>query len=254
MTDLTTFNVSDVLEIIGTSAVPRGAGLSVSCSGIDDLCYGCVVSSDKTFTQFLQQHKGPYNFIPFETAGTTSILLKRIAVDSELTIDLELNESHCISRNGAPSIQFVRTDPATLPRSVEIQYQDPDRAFEINTQIATYHAAPLSNGTLSVPIDFVISADQAREMAFDYLYRIWAQQVGLVFEYRDTRIEPGDVLNVTAGARVYTAVVMEQTLTRDRTSMVKAVALLASRGIIIAGGSVTASTQDDDFASFLYST
>lgn len=248
MTD--TFALSDIIEIIGGSSIPRGAGLSISCQNIDDVCFGCVVSQEKTFAQFLQQHSGPYNFQAFDRGS--SIIVKRVPVNDDLAIDLEINESECIRRNDGPSVQFVRVDPASLPRSVEIQYIGPDRAYAVNTQIATYHAAPKSCGPLSVPIDFIISADQAREMAFDYLYRLWAQQVGLVFEHPDTRIEPGDVLSVTAGTRIFQVLVQQQTLTHHRTSMVTATALLASRGITIAGGSTDAASSFDEFAAWLY--
>ncbi len=252
MSDLSTFALSDIIELIGAAAVPRGAGLNVSCENIDDEVFGCVVSTEKSFAQFLQQHRGPYNFQAFDRAST--IIVRRTLVDDDLAIDLETTEAKCIRRNEGPSVQFIRIDPASLPRAIEIQYIDPDRAYAINTQTATYHAAPKTNGPLSVPIDFVLSADQARGLAFDYLYRLWAQQVGLIFEHPDSRIEPGDVISITAGSRMFTVLVQESTLTHDRTSMVKATALLASRGITIAGGasSSAATGPVDELAAFIY--
>ncbi len=253
MADLSTFLLSDIIELIGNAAVPRGAGLDVSCDGIDDEVFGCVVSDEKTYSNFLQQHKGVYNFQILDGGAGNVITCRRVPVGDDLAVDLDIDEGDCIRRGESPHIQFVRSDPVSLPRSIEIQYSDPDRGYAISTQNATYHSAPRTNGMLSLPIDFVISADQARALAFDYLYRIWGNQIGLAFEHPDTRIEPGDVINITAGSRIYTCLVQEQTLTRDRTSMVKATALLTSRGIIIPGQTPEAgtSTATEDLGALL---
>lgn len=208
-------------------------GLNVTVEGMDDVtAFGAGISSDKTFKQFAQQHSAPYNY---QIVDGNPIRLVRRAVNDALVIDVEIAEADCIRRGKAPAVSFSRVDPSSLPLQVEIQYIDPVRNYATSTQIARHPAAPRTNTKLSVSIDFVISAQQARDMAFDLLYRLWAQQLQLGFEHPDMRIEPGDTFRLTCTKGVFVCIVVSQTLNMpQRTNSIKATILLASKGQTIA--------------------
>src|SRR5207244_1517607 len=102
---------------------------------------------------------------------------------------------------------FSRVDPATLPREVEIFYIDPDRDYATSSQVARHLSAPTTNAKISISLSLVLSATQVRKLAFDWLYRIWSQQLTLGFEHKDRRIQNGDVLQITCDQGVYVCIV-----------------------------------------------
>ncbi len=217
-----------VAETLGTDE-----GLNVSVEGMDDVtCFGAVISSDKTFKQFCQQHSAPLNY---QIVDGDPIRLVRRAVNDDLVIDVEINETECIRRSKAPAVSFSRVDPSSLPRQVEVQYIDPVRDYANSSQIARHHAAPRSNTQISVSLDLVISAQQARDIAFDLLYRLWSQQLLLAFEHPNMAIEPGDTFRLTSTKGVFICIVVGQTLNMpQRTNSIRATVLLASKGQTIA--------------------
>jgi hypothetical protein len=221
-----------------TLAAERGVNLVTE--NIDDVCFGLVISSDKSLSQFLQQHAQPYNY---EIIDGDPVRLVRREVNDDLLIDVEIDESECIRRGDAPAVTFSRIEPSALYRQVEIQHLDPDRDFAFDTQVARHTAAPLVNTTLSITLDFVISAQQARDMAFDVLYRMWAGQLGLQFEHPDLRIEPGDVITLTTTRGTFTCLVDSQTINMPaRTNSINAGVLLTSKAVSPA--TATAPTAD----------
>ncbi len=228
-----------IAETLGTDA-----GLNVSVEGMDDVtCTGAIIASDKTWKQFAQQHSAPLNF---QIVDGDPIRLVRRAVNDDLVIDFEIDEGDCIRRGSgttrSPAVSFQRVDPSSLPRQVEIQYIDAARDYATSTQVARHHAAPRSNTQISVGIDLVITAQQARDMAFDLLYRLWSQQLSLVFEHSDMRIEPGDTFRMTCAKGVFVCIVVGNTLNMpQRTNSIRATILLASKGQTIAA------QQADDF-------
>lgn len=253
----TTFNVSDVLDMLA-----QQENVNLSIEGIDDICYGLVITADKSFAQFLSQHKGPFNF---QVVDGDPIRIVRRSIDDGLTIDYTINQTACIAREGSPALQFQKTDPETIPGQIELQYMDPAREFEVTTQYAKHRyrkqgaqqaAADLTGQTgsaatntrisSSIAIDFVISADQARSMAYDYLYRLWSQQLSITFEHPDLSIEPGDTVQLTADQGVFTLLVQESTITKSKSNLIVAAVLLTSSGANIVGGVADAYVQTNN--------
>lgn len=225
-----TFPVSWVIEKLAEQE-----GLNVECENIDDVCFGMQITTDKTFLQWAQQHSLVYNY---QIVDGDPIRLVRRKVNDDLTIDFEIDESDCIRRDKTvPAVSLTRIPPTFLPRQVEIQHIDPERDFAYGTQIARHIAAPRNNPLVSIAIDFVISAQQARDMAFDVLYRLWAQQLVVLFEHKDMRIEPGDTVRLTTRRGTYTVLVTKNTLNMPtRTNTVEAAILLTTKGASIAAG------------------
>lgn len=218
------FSVAWIIEQFATEK-----GINLLTQNIDDRCFGLVVSSDKAFDQFLQQHAAVYNY---RIVDGDPVLLVRRNVNDDLSIDVEIDESECIRRGETPAVNLSRIEPSRIPRQVEIQYIDPDRDFAFDTQVARHTAAPLVNTTLSVTLDFVISSQQARDMAFDVLYRMWAQQLQIDFEHADLRIEPGDVIQLATTRGTFTCIVDSQTINMPaRTNSIKASVLLTSKAV-----------------------
>lgn len=224
-----TFPVSWVAEKLATAE-----GLNVECENIDDICYGMQITTDKTFLQWAQQHSLVYNY---QIIDGDPIRLVRRQVNDDLVMDFEIDEEDCIRRGQSPVVPFSRIPPSFLPRQVEIAHIDPARSFAVGTQIARHIAAPRQNPSISLSIDFVISAQQARDLAFDVLYRLWAQQLGLVFEHKNMRIEPGDTVRLTTRRGIYAVLVTKNTLNMpNRTNTVEASILLTTKGSSIAAG------------------
>ncbi len=222
----TTFEIGWVLETLAAQE-----GLNVTTEGIDDICYGMVISSDKSFLQVAREHSAVYNY---QIVDGDPIRLVRRAVNDALIVDVDINEVDCIRRGKAPAVSFSRFDPSSLPRQVEIQYIDPERDFATSTQVARHTGAPTTNTQISISVDFVISATQARELAFDLLYRIWGQQLSLGFEHPNCRIGPGDTIRLTTGRGVYICLVVRNTINiPSRTNTISAAILLTSKGITI---------------------
>ncbi len=245
-----TFKTFSVGWIMETLAAERGVNLVTE--NIDDVCYGMVISSDKTLWQFLTQHAAAYNY---GIVDGDPVRLVRREVNDGLSIDVEIDESECIRRGEEPAVSLSRIEPSNLPRQVEVQHMDPDRDFAFNPQYARHIAAPLVNTTLSLTLDFVISSQQARDMAFDILYRMWAGQLGLEFEHPDLRIEPGDVIELTTTRGTFICIVASQTINMPaRTNSIKAHVLLTSKAISVANAPTADPFDDnlyDDFAAWV---
>lgn len=221
-----TFSVGWILETLAAQQE-----INLQTENIDDVCFGLVISSDKTFLQVARDHSGVYNY---QIVDGDPIRLVRRAVNDSLVIDFEIDEVDCIRRGGAPTVMLSRVDPSSLPRQVEIQYIDPERDYATATQVARHTAAPRTNTQISISIDFIMSAQQARDMAFDLLYRIWGRQLALSFEHSDLRIEPGDTVRLTTGRGVFDVLVTDSTLNFPaRTNTITASILLTSKGATI---------------------
>lgn len=245
---LKTFNVGWIFEKFAAQE-----GVSLIAQGFDGIvCYGLNVSSDKDLRSFLRQHAAPYGY---QIVDGDPVRLVRREVNDDLIIDLEIDETECIRRGKAPAVRLRRVEPSDLPRQVEIQYADPDRNFAFNTQVARHTASPVVNTTLSVTLDFAISSQQARDMAFDLLYRIWGQQLALEFEHPNITVEPSDVLQVATTRGTFICLVTKQALNMPaRTNTIIAPVLLTSAATSV----VTAPTADpfnnnayDDDAAWL---
>lgn len=243
------WDVAAVIEEIGSQY-----GISLSCENIDDECFGCVIDQEKTLVQFLQQHSGPYNY---QIVDGDPVRLVRRPINDGLTVDGFISQSDCVpmSNSGATAL-FSRLDPASLPREVEIAYMDPERALNISTQVARYPGAPLNVARLSASIDFVISPDAARSMAYEWLYRIWAAQLSVSFQVPVSKniYEPGDVIAFSAtSGRAYTLLIQDSVITSQRTNMMRGTVLLTRGGFTvtggvsssITGGSILSSSSDD---------
>jgi putative tail protein len=234
------FNVSGILETIGPQY-----GLNVQCDGIDDVAYGCVITSDAPIIQFYQGEMGLYNYQIIDRIidGIPIVNLVRRPIGSNLTIDFEITEASCIQRDPSqPVITCTRTDPDSLPRRLELQYTSSDRLYATNVQDAKNPAARVTNGSLSVSTRFIIPDDTARELCFDYLFRLWANQLSVAFEHENPNIEPGDTIDlVRTNGLLLTLLVQQQTLTKERTSQVTGILLQQQTGINIAAGSVITS-------------
>lgn len=255
-TPTTTFSVATIIETLAEQD-----GHNVSCEGMDDdICFGLVISSDTSFRQFLSAHAGPYNF---RVVDGDPIRVVRRAINNNLVIDFSLVQADLVTQNGAAAITFERIDPASLPREVELQYQDPDRDFAVNTQYGRNDGAGGAPATkvkdvtfrnrvkggagaktklrLSAAINFIIDAATARTMAFDYLFRQYAEQLKMTFETTNLQIEPADTFSLTCDQGTFTGIVDTSTITKTRTNMIAATILLTSGGVTAAAGGVSVS-------------
>jgi hypothetical protein len=244
---LETFSIGWIFE---TLAAQEGINLQVN--GFSDLvCYGFLIPTDKKLSQVLRENAAALNYLIVD--GDPIRLVCR-PVNDDLTIDFNINETECIRRGEAPSVTLTRIEPSNLPRQVEIQYIDADRDYAVSAQQARHTAAPLTNTSASVGLDFVLSAQQARDMAFDLLYRLWSQQLNLEFEHKDLSIEPGDVVLLTTTRGAFTCIVTKNTINMPaRTNSIKATILLTSKGQTIQAPQADSfdSNSSDDWSAWM---
>jgi len=210
----TEFFISDIILKLAEQE-----GVSISVENIDDTALGCLISDDKSFNDFLTQHALPYNYQIVD--GSPIRVVRRVYGDAG-GIDLVVNQSECITRQG-PALQWSRLDPFSLPKQVEIQHQDPDRGYASSTQIAQHPGAPTENFGISIALDYVVTADAARALALDTLYRIWAQSISVAFEHPNIAIEPSDVIQLVSDDGTFVMLVTENAITAARTNRVTAV-------------------------------
>ncbi len=64
--------VADIFVKLGAKS-----GLTVVCENIDDMCDGCVIAGDKSFRQFCDQHRGPYNYQIIDRPDGSILLVRR---------------------------------------------------------------------------------------------------------------------------------------------------------------------------------
>lgn len=211
------FYVSGIFETIGAKC-----GVNIGCDGMEtDQCYGVVISSQETVTQFLNKHKGIYNYLILDDVinGIPVIRLIRRAVGGSLVIDATVLQKDCIPQDvNTPAIQFNRVDPMSLPRSVELQYISFDRNFAMNTQYAHNEGAKTQQAVLSVQCDFILSDATARKLAYSLLYRMWQQQLSVSFEHPDLTIEPADIVELQSDAGTFLVQILTSMITKEPNS------------------------------------
>ncbi len=244
------FFVSGILAQLGTRYA-----LNVGCDGIDDLCWGVLINSQTVFSQFLTKHAGPYNYLILDDMidGAPMIRLVKRAVNADLVIDAAVNQKDFIvaDPNSEPAIKYSRKDPASLPRTVELQYISFDRDFAVNTQYARNEGARVQQNIYSASVDFVLSDDQARAMAYDLLWRMWRQQLSVSFNHPDLTIEPIDIVQVTSDQGVFVIQVLTSLITKEpngaegggRINQITGNLLLTRQGTIINPGQVNTSSS-----------
>lgn len=237
--------VYDVSALIETIASAAGFGCIVN--NVDDTALGVVVNSDKTFGQFLAQHKIPYNFQIKDNGSIIQVV--RPIIGADLYIAGTLYERHCIGSADSPAVRITRVDPASLPRECEIQYISADRELAVNSQLARLPGANSNSAKISMAIDFVIYDQKARDIAFDTLRRMWTQAVGFEFEHPDLRYEVGDIiaLQTTRGSLV--GLIEESEITPNNTNLIKASKLLQVKGGSVPAGQARPNAPvNDNFA------
>jgi len=245
---LTTFQVAGVFE-----ALAARMGRDLFCEGMDgDECYGFAAMTDTSLVAILQQHQAAYNYI---IVDGDPIWLVRRAVGADLEIDAAVDQEDFIPpRKGGNALQVVRTDVMALPAEVEVSYIDPDRDFAINTQSYRHPGAPQTGGKLTVPIGFVLNADQARSMAADILWRKWGAPLTLTFVHPDIGYQPADILQINArSGDTYVGQIMRNSVTLDRTNEIELALLLTQQGVLLPGGRPDGVDQaGDDFGAWLF--
>ncbi len=164
------------------------------------------------------------------------------AVDHLIT----LYEVDCIEPSkGQAVLKFSRVDPATLPRDVEVQFVDVVQNYAMIPQNARHLQARVKNGRTeshasttatmksSLSIDFLITASEARTLAFDLLYRAWTEAVSMEFIHPSLELEAGDTFQMIGRFGSLIGRIDEAVWTKNRTSAIKAT-LLAPPGPVMA--------------------
>ena len=256
---MTQFFVSGIMETLGDKF-----GLNIGCDWDDDsdLCYGVVVTSQQTVTQFLTKHRSLYNYLILDDIvdGSSMIRLVRRAVNADLEIDVVINQKDCIPRTtDQPAILYHRTDPVSLPRSVELQYVSFDRGYATNTQYATNEGARVQQAVLSLQCDFILDDATARALAYDTLYRMWQQGLTVAFEHPDLRIEPSDIVQIVTDQGTFVIQILSSLITKEpmdqsgigRTNQLTGQLLRTRKGVSIAPGQVNSSSSTGVFHTYI---
>ncbi|WP_210340492.1 phage tail protein [Bradyrhizobium sp. CCBAU 51753] len=235
-TDTTLLNVSDCLNgVIAAALARRGYVGYQSVTGIDDQCYGVIVTSQGSVGDFLTSHKDIYNF---QILDGDHIKIVRREVNSSLVIDFDVDEADLIRTNGSPTISFSRATPDQVPVGVNLTYPDFNRGFDLKPESALHEGTSASTLISSLSSSFVVDSTTARDLAFTILYTLRAKGLRLAYEMTDTRVEAGDTVQITTtSGDLYVTLVEKQTHTKNRTAQVQALNLLTATGVDVSGDS-----------------
>lgn len=125
-------------------------------------------------------------------------------------------------------VTLRRTPDAELPEELNLVHLDPAADYQPSVQTALRQSAPPTlRKTLRTGM--VLSADRAKQQADTLLAAVWAERVTVQFRVlpQYLALEPGDVVTLTHGGRVWTLRLLT-TLFRDGVLEIEAVTTTAS--------------------------
>lgn len=215
--------------------IRNGIDVSFTTQGLEGIyCYGVTVSDQGTAVDLLVRHKEVYGY---QILDGDPIRIVRKPINSELAIDLEVNETDIGRADGAPAISSTRINPAQMPIGITLAHPDPDFDYDTKTQPALHEGSATSSLISSFSTMFAVDGTTARQMAFDLLYRARAKALRLTFQLDNVETEVSDVIQVTTNeGDVYVTIAEETIYTKSRATGVRALALLTEAGNDIAGG------------------
>ncbi len=99
-----------------------------------------------------------------------------------------------------PQLQISRAQELDLPVEIDVDYIDPSRNFEVNSQRAR-RIASHAQSVQKINLPIVCSSDTAKQIAETRLYALWAERelVRLYISRTWLAVDPGDVVDLGNG-------------------------------------------------------
>lgn len=163
---------------------------------------GMTISSTTRVADLLNRLGQLYGFVFAETDGKLKFRRRR-ATDGSATPDVTLTDSDLIE--GSENIVVQRQAATTVLGSLGLTWLDPDRDFESNNVLARRITGVLSGeaGTRDEEISLPVAIAQAtaRQLLFESFYAMAEAETRVSFSVgpKHLRIEPGDLVQITAG-------------------------------------------------------
>ncbi len=208
-------------------------------SGIPDLCLGITVTSQSSLIDHFMAHKVIYNY---QIEEGDPIRIVRRQVDSDLVIDMSVNEDELITANGAPALTTIRANPADFPVGMNLTYIDPNHGYDNKVAPAIFDgSAPgrstaTSSAILSAQTDYIVDATTARSLAYAAVFNMRSYAGRATLEMDGVEAEVGDTIEVTtADGDNYVLLVDVQTITKNRSNSIAALQLLTQGGADVNG-------------------
>jgi len=219
---------------------------------IDDLIDGAYITERVSFRALLDSCSTIYAFDVIESGGALKLVRKPASISS-VDYDFELASTDiAMAQNDNPNAVAVMTRremDLTLPRSIEITYVDKTRDYGYSSQNFQRTANPIgtmySNSTLTVRVPIIMTADEAKALAYRALFLTWASRVTYQFRVPQEFIylEPSDIgtVEVVGNATnfTYTCRIVEASYNADYSVSFKAVGYLVDEPITISADAGT---------------
>lgn len=163
---------------------------------------GMTISSTTRVSDLLNRIGQVYGFVFAETDGKLKFRRRR-ASDGSATADITLTEANLIE--GPDNIVVQRQSATTVIGSLGLTWLDPDRDYESNNVLARRITGVLSGeaGTRDEEISLPVAIAQAtaRQLLFESFYAMAEAETRVSFSVgpEHLRIEPGDLVEITAG-------------------------------------------------------
>ena len=228
------FSLSTVIDKLAQrGGFPPGA---FTITGVDDAHDGGQITTSTDFITLLQGFGTIYNFLILEHP----LRLKRIPVGSGLTIDKTINESECIAASASDDVVLVSdAEPWTIPNQISLSYISAALSYQVATVPVKRPIFPFGlNGPLRIQtysLPLVITDEEAANLAWLYLYRLWTQARTITFTAMAMHadVEPGDVIQITSQGVTYIAYVSRSTLKPDFSNAIIATALFTDATVAL---------------------
>ena len=100
-----------------------------------------------------------------------------------------------------PALQITRAQELDLPVEIDVDYIDPSRNFEVNSQRAR-RTASHAQSVQKINLPIVCASDTAKQVAETRLYALWAERelIRFYISRRWLAVDPGDVVDLGNGS------------------------------------------------------
>lgn len=165
---------------------------TVSTTSVLGNVRGYAIGNTSSGTAALQQLALVFNFDSASVGGSLRFVPRGLGPAA--TIETRMLCGHAGSDDRPDPISWTRALETALPREAALQFLDPDRDWQINSQ-ASRRQAGSSDANLSSQITIVVDVDTAKQLCDRMLWEAWTGRTTATSQTDDRLIgmEPGRV-------------------------------------------------------------
>lgn len=208
--------ISDLITYLAVRAGYTVGDLEID-AGVTDTISGALFAEVTSLSEFLELLKTVYGYEVIESGAKLKV--------SNNSVD-QTTPQHTITSDylleGSPSFAFRREEDIALPSRVRLTYINADIGYEwatVDAERAGVQTTNSSDNQLNLTVPFVLTAAQAKLLAYRALYNAWGFRESYTFglEKYWIQLEPGDIIEATIDSQVYTMRCTDLTYKADYT-------------------------------------